>query len=46
MAAFKEGIGTLLKIDAFGTHAVSQPMVLIEASGSLSGEAFARLPLS
>ena len=31
MAAFKEGIGTLLKIDAFGTHAVSQPMVLIEA---------------
>ncbi len=31
MAAFQEGIGTLLKIDAFGTHAVSQPMVLIEA---------------
>ena len=31
MAAFKEGIGTLLKVDAFGTHAVSQSMVLIEA---------------
>ena len=31
MAACKERIGTLLKIDAFGTHAVSQPMVLIEA---------------
>jgi hypothetical protein len=31
MAAFEECIGTLLKIDAFGTHAVGQPMVLIEA---------------
>jgi hypothetical protein len=31
MTAFEECIGTLLKIDAFGAHAVGQPMVLIEA---------------
>ena len=29
--AFQEGIGDLLEIDAFLTHAVRQPMVLIEA---------------
>jgi len=32
MTAFEERIGTLLKIDAFGAHAVSQPVVLIEAN--------------
>ena len=32
MTAFKERIGTLLKIDAFGAHAVSQPVVLIETN--------------
>ena len=32
MTAFEECIGTLLKIDAFGTHALSQPVVLIEAN--------------
>jgi hypothetical protein len=32
MTAFKECIGTLLKIDAFGAHAVSQPVVLIETN--------------
>src|SRR5258705_13704840 len=31
MTAFEERIGTLLKIDAFGAHAVGQPVVLIEA---------------
>ena len=31
MTASEERIGTLLKIDAFGTHAVSQPVVLIKA---------------
>ena len=29
IAAFEECIGTLLKIDAFDAHAVSQPMVSI-----------------
>ena len=32
MSASEERIGTLLKIDAFGAHAVSQPVVLIEAN--------------
>ena len=32
MTAFEKSIGTLLKIDAFGTHAVSQPVVLIETN--------------
>ena len=32
MTAFEECIGTLLKIDAFGTHALSQPVVLIETN--------------
>ena len=31
MSASEERIGTLLKIDAFGAHAVGQPVVLIEA---------------
>jgi hypothetical protein len=31
MTASEERIGTLLKIDAFGTHALSQSVVLIEA---------------
>jgi hypothetical protein len=29
--AFQEGVGTLLELDAVLTHAVGQPMVLIEA---------------
>jgi hypothetical protein len=32
MSAPEEGIGALLKIDAFGAHALSQPVVLIEAN--------------
>ena len=32
MTAFEERIGTLLKIDPFGAHAVGQPVVLIEAN--------------
>jgi hypothetical protein len=32
MTAFEECIGTLLEIDAFGTHAISQPVVLIESN--------------
>jgi len=32
MTASEEDIGTLLKIDAFGAHALSQPVVLIEAN--------------
>jgi hypothetical protein len=32
MTAFEEGIGTLLKINAFDAQAVSQPMVLIQAN--------------
>ena len=32
MTAFEERIGTLLKIDAFGAHALSQPVVLIETN--------------
>src|SRR5260370_8970154 len=32
MTASEECIGTLLKIDAFGTHAFSQPVVLLEAN--------------
>ena len=32
VAAMQECIGTLLKIDAFGVHQISQPMVLIEAN--------------
>jgi len=31
MTAFEKCIGTLLKIDAFDPHPVSQPVVLIEA---------------
>ena len=31
MTAFEECIGTLLKIDAFSKHALSQPVVLVEA---------------
>ena len=38
MTAFEECIGTLLKIDAFGAHAVSQPMVLIEANARREGK--------
>jgi hypothetical protein len=34
MTAFEECIGTLLKIDAFGAHALGQPMVLIQANAS------------
>jgi hypothetical protein len=30
ITAFEEGIGTLLEIDAFAQHAVSQPVVLVE----------------
>ena len=32
MTAFEECIGTLLKIDAFVMHALSQPVVLIETN--------------
>ena len=32
MSASEERIGALLKIDVFGAHAVSQPVVLIEAN--------------
>jgi len=32
MTASEEGIGTLLKIDPSGAHALSQPVVLIEAN--------------
>ncbi len=32
MTASEECIGTLLKIDAFGAHALSQPVILIEAN--------------
>src|SRR6516165_12599512 len=32
MTASEERIGTLLKIDAFGAHALSQPVVLIETN--------------
>jgi hypothetical protein len=32
MSAAEERIGTLLKIDAFGAHALGQPMVLIETN--------------
>ena len=32
VAAIEECIGTLFKIDAFGVHQISQPMVLIEAN--------------
>src|SRR6516164_6490743 len=38
MTASEEGIGTLLKIDAFGTHALSQPMVLIETNARGKGQ--------
>ena len=38
MTAFDKCIGTLLKIDAFGAHAVSQPMVLIEANARREGK--------
>jgi hypothetical protein len=31
IAAFQEGIGTLLKIDAFAQKALCQPVVLAEA---------------
>jgi hypothetical protein len=31
ICAFQEGIGNLLESDAFLTHAVRQPMVLVEA---------------
>jgi hypothetical protein len=32
MTASEECIGTLFKIDAFGAHAISQPVVLIETN--------------
>jgi hypothetical protein len=32
MTPSEERIGTLLKIDAFGAHALSQPVELIEAN--------------
>ena len=38
MTAFEEGIGTLLKIDAFAAHPVSQPVVLIEAQTCRKGQ--------
>jgi len=31
LGAFQEGVGTLLELDAVLSHAVGQPMVLIEA---------------
>jgi hypothetical protein len=31
LGPFQEGVGTLLELDALLTHAVGQPMVLIEA---------------
>ena len=38
MVAFEEGIGTLLKIDAFAQHALGQPVVLVEADPRGKGE--------
>ena len=38
MAALQEGIGTLLKIDAFAQHALGQPVVLVEADPRGKGE--------
>ncbi len=38
MSASEERIGTLLKIDALAAHAVSQPMVLIEANARCKGQ--------
>jgi hypothetical protein len=32
MSASEERIGTLLKVDAFAAHAISQPVVLIAAN--------------
>src|SRR6516164_10319136 len=38
MTAFEKGIGTLLKIDAFRAHALSQPVVLVEANARGKGQ--------
>src|SRR4029077_10653788 len=38
MAAFEESIGTLLKIDPFGTHPVGHPVMLIEADACGKGQ--------
>src|SRR5262252_1014215 len=38
MTASEEGIGTLFKSDPFGTHALSQPVVLIETNARREGQ--------